>query len=449
MCRGVRRAYPGRVILVTTHETADFDCSPTMRRRLTPRALELLHELGDLASERGTPAYLVGGVVRDLLLEREHRDLDVVVEGDACALATTFASRRSARLRVHEAFQTAVVFLDDGLRIDLASARTEHYRRPAALPEVAPGGLRQDLFRRDFTINALALRLTPPGFGQLADFFGGRKDLREGKIRVLHGLSFIEDPTRALRAVRFAVRLDFEIARETTLLIRVARREKVFDRLSPVRLRREVEQIFSEKRVVRAVELMKGLGLLSVLHPSIDPSRRTLSRLERAEEALAWYRLLYRDEVLLAWVVTLGVLVDELSPAARAELIDRLRPGRAAKRLLGDAPERVRKIAAKLAKRAHPASTVHEACRGEPAEVLLLVMALTGREATRKAVSDYLSRLRDVKADIDGADLLRAGVRRGPRVAAGLDAALRAKLDGRASGRDEQLAEALAAIEEA
>jgi tRNA nucleotidyltransferase (CCA-adding enzyme) len=440
---------PGEEAQRGSAEDRGLDLAPMMRRRLTHRALELLHELGDLASERGTPAYLVGGVVRDLLLKRENRDLDVVVEGDACALATTFASRRSARLRVHEAFQTATLFFDDGLRIDLASARTEHYRRPAALPEVAPGGLRQDLFRRDFTINALALRLTPPGFGRLADYFGGRKDLREGKIRVLHGLSFIEDPTRALRAVRFAVRLDFEIARETTHLIRVARREKVFDRLSPVRLRREVEEIFSEKRVVRAVELMKGLGLLSVLHPSIDPSRRTLSRLERAEEALGWYRLLYRDEVLLSWSVTLGVLVDELSPAARTELIDRLRPGRAAKRLLNEAAERVRRIATMLAKRARPASTVHEACRGEPTEVLLLVMALTGREETRKAVSDYLSHLRDVKADIDGADLLRAGVRQGPRVAAGLDAALRAKLDGKACGREEQLAEALAALGEA
>lgn len=427
-------------------EDGGFDLAPMMQRRLTPRAMAVLRSLGDLASERGTPAYLVGGVVRDLLLKRENRDLDVVVEGDAGALASALAGRLGGRLRTHEAFQTAALFLDDGLRIDLAAARTEHYRRPAALPEVAPGGLRQDLFRRDFTINALAVRLTPSGFGRLADFFGGRKDLVDGKIRVLHGLSFIEDPTRALRAVRFAVRLDFEIARETAHLIRVAHREKVFDRLSPLRLRREVEQTLSEKRAVRAVEMMKQFGLLRVLHPDLDPSRRTFARLERAEEVLGWYRLLYRDETLLGWTVILGVLAEDLSSTARREMLARLRPGRDAKRILADAPERVRRVVSRLARCSHTPSRIHEACRGEPPETLLMAMALTGREETRKAVSDYLSRLRDVRPDIDGRDLLRAGVRQGPRIAVGLQAALHAKLDGKAQGREGQLAAALAAL---
>ncbi len=423
-----------------------LDLSPMMQRRLATRGIDVLRALGDLASESGAPAYLVGGVVRDLLLKRENRDLDVVVEGDACALAAALATKLGGRLRVHEAFQTAALFFDDGLRLDLASARTEHYRRPGALPEVARGGLRQDLFRRDFTINALAVRLTPPGFGRLIDFFGGRKDLVDGKIRVLHGLSFIEDPTRALRGIRFAVRLDFEIARETAHLIRVARRERVFDRLTPLRLRREIEQLFGEKRALKAIERMKEFGLLSVLHADLDPGRRTIARLERAEEALGWYRLLYRDEALLGWTVILGVLSEELPPSARREMLARLKPGRGAMRILEDAPERVRRIASRLAKRAHPSSRIHEACRGEPTEMLLMVMALTGREETRKAVSDYLSRLRDVKPDIDGNDLLRAGVTEGPRVAVGLDAALRAKLDGKAPGRDEQLAAALAAL---
>ena len=425
---------------------AGLDLAPAIEKRLAGPAVRVLRALSESSANAGTKAYLVGGVVRDLLLRRENHDLDVVVEGDAAALARDLHGRLGGRLRLHDAFQTAALILEDGLRVDLATARTEHYARPGALPEVSPGGLRQDLFRRDFTVNALAIGLSGGDFGKLTDFFGGRRDLLEGKIRVLHGLSFIEDPTRALRAVRFAVRLDFEIARETEHLIRVAAREKVFDRLSPLRLRREIELLLSERPLVRAVRMLAEFRLVPVLHPDLKVTRRTYARLARAEEALAWYRLLYREEKLLAWTVALGVLAEDLSGAARAGLLERLRPARRARALLEDSTERVRSIGARLARKARPASAIHDACRGQPVEILLLVMALTGREETQRAVSHYLSRLRDVRPDIGGEDLLEAGVARGPDVARGLEAALRAKIDGAAPGREEQLAAALRAI---
>jgi tRNA nucleotidyltransferase (CCA-adding enzyme) len=421
------------------------DLSPMLERRLPSAALELLRAVGEIASVEGSAAYLVGGMIRDLLLRRDTRDLDIVVEGDACALARALGERLDARVHVHEAFQTAAVFTGDDLRLDLATARTEHYERPGALPEVVPGGLRQDVFRRDFTINTLAVQLAPRGFGRLLDHFGGRRDLQAGKIRVLHGLSFIEDPTRAYRAIRFALRLGFEISSETAHLMRVALREEVFARLSPDRLRREVQHILGEKRLVRAVHMLEEYQLLSVLHPALRANRTTYTRLERAEEALAWYRLLYRGDEVRAWTVALGVLADKLDEASREELVARLRPGRATDRFLREAPERVHEVIGRLARRRSiRASRVHEVCRAQPPETLLLAMSLTGREEVRRSLSLYLSRLRDVSPDIDGADLLAAGVPEGPAIASALDAALRAKLDGKAPDRETQLRKALA-----
>jgi len=356
------------------------------------------------------------------------------------------AERLKGEVRIHEAFRTAAVWLPGGLRIDVATARTERYRTPAALPEVTPGTLREDLLRRDFTINALAVRLAAPGFGVLIDPFDGRRDLREGKIRVLHERSFVDDPTRAFRAVRFAVRLEFEIERETSDLIRSARREGAFAALSAQRLRREVELVLEEQRLVRAVEMLSSLDLLTVIHPSLKLTQARRARLERAAASLEGYRRLHRDEPARGWVVALGVLAERFDAALREELVARLRPGRLALRSLIDAPRVIRSLSSAIARRRRIApSRIHELCVGHPTEVLLLAMALSGREEVRRAVGTYLSGLQDVRLDIRGADLVRAGVPAGPRIATGLDAALRAKLDGRAPDADRQLATALAA----
>ncbi len=431
--------------LVSAHRPSEGEnVAGMLARRLPDETHALLQNVGEIAAELDSTAYLVGGVVRDLILRRPIRDLDVVVEGDAGQLARRLAERLDADVHVHDAFQTAAVFAGKGRRLDIATARTEHYVSPAALPEVVPGVLRQDLFRRDFTINTLAVRLTPPAFGRLLDYFRGRRDLQAGKIRVLHGLSFIEDPTRAYRAIRFAIRLGFEISRETAHLMRVALREGVFERLSPERLRREVQRILGEKRLVRAVHLLHDFKLLTVLHPALRPTRTTYTRVERAEEALGWYRLLYRDDDIEAWVVALGVLAEKLDEPSREALLERLRPGRRAATLLREVPERVHHVIGKLARRRSlRPSRVHDVCHEQPAEALLLAMSVTGREEVRRSIALYLSRLRDVRADIDGEDLLRAGVPEGPSIATALAAALAAKLDGKAPGKQDQLAIAL------
>ncbi len=419
-----------------------------IERELPAEAVALLRRIGKSAAADGEPAFLVGGVVRDLWLGRPAGDLDVVVEGDAIALARRLLRQGAAvRARLHDRFGTGTVWLGTGLRVDLATCRHERYAAPGALPEVAASSLRADLARRDFTINALAAHLTPSTFGRVVDPFGGRRDLEGGLIRSLHGRSFHDDPTRAFRAARLAARLSFRIERQTARWIREAVRDRVLGRLSAARLRREMERVFEEEAAARAVGLLARLGVLAAVHPRLEAGRARLAALRRARRLEARVRASMPGIPILGWVLGLVVLSARLSAGERREIVERLRPNRSAALVILEGPEKARALEKRLGRseRRRP-SAVHAACRGHPTEVLLLAAATSARERVGQAVALYLERLRDVRPDITGADLLRAGIAPGPRIATGLEAALASKLDGRAQGRDEQLLAALAAI---
>jgi tRNA nucleotidyltransferase (CCA-adding enzyme) len=213
--------------------------------------------------------FLAGGVVRDLLLGRPIRDVDLVVEGDALAFARRLAARLGATPREHGRFTTATLELEEGGRLDVAATRRERYVRSGALPEVTPGvPIEEDLGRRDFSINALALELTKPP--RLLDPFGGRGDLRSGLVRVLHPLSFVDDPTRILRSVRYAARLGFRLAPATRRLLLAAVAEGALERISADRLRREIRLILEEPTRERAIALMGRLGVAAAVHPVLS-----------------------------------------------------------------------------------------------------------------------------------------------------------------------------------
>jgi tRNA nucleotidyltransferase (CCA-adding enzyme) len=426
---------------------ATEDVTATLRRRLPAGTLHWLDRAGKAAGELGLRTYLVGGVVRDLLLGREVADLDLVVEGDAASFARTLAGPGD-RLRVHPAFGTAVIHTADGLRADLAGARTEYYPEPGALPRVAEGDLRQDLFRRDFTVNALAIALHPDGHGLLVDYFDGRKDLRRGVLRVLHGLSFVEDPTRAYRALRFSLRLSFTLGRETETLLRAAVRQGVFGALKGARLFRELRPILEGPHPARALELLEAYGLLRAADPRLVRDRRTAERAGRLEEVLAWHRLLYRPVRPRTAVAFLMALTERQSPDSRRSLADRFAlPRREADLLEGfDLP--LRRLITRLGRRDRPPrpSTIFFACRGEPLELLLYAMAKTGRETARKAIALYLSRLAETRLEIRGRDLVAAGVEQGPLLGRTMRRTLAARLDGKVRGREEEMAYALGAV---
>lgn len=340
------------------------------------------------------PLYVVGGAVRDLLLGRDRADLDLVVVGDAAGLAR----RLGAEPVEHERFATAKVGLD-GHEIDLATARTESYPEPGALPEVAPAAdIEDDLRRRDFTINAMALPLR--GEAELIDPHAGRSDLEAGLLRVLHRGSFADDPTRALRAARYAARFGFELEEETGALLRQADLAAV----SADRRRAELLRVAAEPEAPAGLRLLAEWGL-------IEPVPEGLELAARADALLAdgpWHAAAERAQALLALA---------LDPGGREAALVEASP-------------------------ASPSAAVELACGYRPLELL------SARVRGAEWLDRYMREWRAVELEIGGDDLVAAGVPQGPAVGAGLAAALRRKLDGEISGRERELEVALAAARE-
>jgi tRNA nucleotidyltransferase (CCA-adding enzyme) len=422
------------------HPPSTREISKLLRRGLAPALGDRIDTVAALSREHGVAVYLVGGLVRDLLLGRENRDVDLVVEGDGIQLARWLAEALGGRVRAHEEFLTAVVVDGEGFHIDVATARSEFYRSPAALPEVASSTLRQDLYRRDFTVNTLAIRLGPQPAPQLIDHFGGRQDLETGQLRVLHSLSFVDDPTRALRAIRLELRLGLQMSPETLHLLSVALEEGVFDRLSGSRLRDELAQLLGDlPHALRAVERLDELGLLAVLHPRLRADRGTLQRLDQARSAHAWYALEgVAEPPVSPWRLMLLALVGEEGPLEAADLealARRLLLAGAEARLLTGFRPRLAAARQALGGAVRP-HRVSRALAHLGGEELLLLMALS-EEPVRRWIRRELTELRRLELGVRGRDLLAAGFAPGPAVGEALEATRDARLDGRIGPRQE------------
>ena len=220
--------------------------------------MDIIKIVGKIADELKVPAYIVGGPVRDKLLGIENLDLDFVVEADGIKFAEALNKTLKGKLTVYKAFGTATIELK-GKRIDIVTARKETYKRPAAYPAVKPGRIKDDLFRRDFTINAMAIAVNKKGLGRLVDFYNGRKDLKKGLIRVLHDKSFMDDPTRIFRAVRFSVRFGFKIEPHTKKLMKEAVSDGLLGEVNAGRIRKEVESFLKEKNPKKCLDIFSKL----------------------------------------------------------------------------------------------------------------------------------------------------------------------------------------------
>jgi len=400
------------------------------RLRSLPAALtSRIETIAAVSRESGVPAFLVGGFVRDLLLARDDRDLDVVVEGDGIAFAHRLAAAVGGRVKVHGAFLTATVVDREGFPIDVATARREVYRTPAALPEVEASTLEEDLFRRDVTVNTLALRLGPePGY-ELIDPFGGRRDLETGTLRVLHVDSFRDDPTRILRAVRLEQRLGFRIAPETLGLIAEALAAGAFDRLSGSRLKAELAKLLGDPVALQGIARLAELGVLRAIDPRLAIDDATVERLRRTRAAPEG------QPAVVAWRLVLMALVAGWEESDLARLADRLLLAGEERRLLTGFPRRLAAAYAVLSgdPAPHRVAEALDALAGE--EILLL--AAEGDEASRAWVRLYLTDLRPLTLAVQGADLVAAGISPGPRIGEALRATRRARLDGRIAAADE------------
>ncbi|MFV2073019.1 MAG: CBS domain-containing protein [Thermoanaerobaculales bacterium] len=402
--------------------------SRMLREVAPPWVQRLLDAAREVADAQHVPVYLVGGMVRDLLLKRTNEDVDLVVEGDGIAFAAALAEALGGRHHPHPPFLTAVVTLPDGLRVDVASARTEFYRTPAALPEVVTSLIRQDLYRRDFTINSLAVALSGTRHGELVDFFGGRKDIHRREIRVLHSLSFIDDPTRALRAVRYARRLGFRIAPDTRNLIATALDEGVFERLSGQRLRRELELLLSEPHPTPALALVADLGLLPAICPDLVWNEEVRSYLMEVEGQLTWYLLQELGPPPEPWILYLGGLALRVGGDATQHLARRLQLAgdlRERLRALPDEVDEVRQAGSPDLLRSQRVQLVE----GRPAEALLLAMADLELVPRRK-VADAAQAAARVQPAVTGRDLLDHGLAPGPHIGRALNLTRDALVDG-------------------
>ena len=373
------------------------------------------------------PTYLVGGAVRDLLLGQGSVDLDLTVEGDAVAAARELAQRLGGQASEHERFGTATVRAGD-LAVDLATARRESYPHPGALPEVEPASLEDDLARRDFTVNAMAIALSQPGRGELRDPLGGSADLTAGRIRVLHQRSFVDDPTRLLRAVRYEARLGFALESDTERLVREAAGAEGLSTVSGPRVRDELMDLLREPAAPVVVERMRDLGVAAALHPRLraDPELVASALLAAGETGA--------DPGLTALAALVSGDPDALEPFISA--LGLAAPERdAVLRAARGAPP----LPAALRDGPRP-SEVHAMLAGEPPETLALALALG---APGGVVHRFMTHLRDARLEIGGQDLLDAGVPPSEAIGRALDETLRRKLDGEVAGRDEELWTAL------
>ena len=393
--------------------------------QLPAELVSFIERAGRAAAESGQKLYMVGGVVRDLLLGRPNFDLDLVVEGNAISLARKLAAETTAKLTVHRAFNTTKLRWDLW-SVDLTTVRSETYSRPGALPTVAPGTVQTDLFRRDFTINAMAIELTAGSYGKLHDLYGGTSDLQRRLIRVLHDLSFTDDATRMWRAIRYEQRLGFMIERGTRRLL--VRDVPMFDTVSGDRIRHELELVFKEDHPERVLRRARELGVLAKLHPSL--------------EAGTWLSLKFRqarsfkgDGPLVA--LYLALLAYPLNTEETGHLTDYLKLPRPAVQVLRDSLT-LRSRLDRLAEPGLRPSGIYELLKDLSLPAIAANRLAADSPLARRRLGVFLDHLRHVQPILTGDDMISMGIKPGPHMKEILQGILAAKLDGKVKTREEE-----------
>jgi tRNA nucleotidyltransferase (CCA-adding enzyme) len=418
--------------------------SKLMEERFPERLYNLLIEFGRVGDELGYSVYAVGGFVRDLLLKVENFDVDVVVEGDGIRLAEEFEKKFSCRIRTHKKFGTAIILFPDGLKIDVATARWEVYDSPAALPTVESASIKMDLYRRDFTINTLAIQLNPKAFGELIDFFGGIKDIKEKVIRVLHNLSFVEDPTRVFRAIRFEQRFGFQIGKHTQNLMKNAMKVGFLERLSGGRVLSELILILQEEDPLPALKRMRDFNLFHFLHPNLKFDEQAAVLFEQVHHVISWFDLLFLEQRYDRWLIYFYGLIDFLREGGIEELCQRLAMNEKLKKRVMEGKLRADQTLLQIfswinTDRQPKRSDIYDALNSLSTESKLYMMAKTTQVATRRYISLYFTQLKDTKPLLRGTDLLQMGMKAGPSIKKALTGLLKARLDEQVTTRQDEM----------
>lgn len=405
--------------------------SEIMRKGLAPSVWSVMHQAGSIADRMGYRVYAAGGIVRDILLGVENLDVDLVVEGDGIALAEALGQVYGVRVRKHQQFGTAELVFLDGFKVDVATARVEFYEYPAALPQVESSTVRHDLYRRDFTFNAMAVSLNTEQFGRLVDYFGGREDLQHGLVRVLHNLSFIEDPIRILRAIRFEQRYGMQIEPQTLKLIEEAVHQGVLSRVSNERLWLELKRILLEPMAGRMLARMKDLQIWPFLFPGVVywEVQPVLEDLHEAIELLDNWGYLDNAEKWLPYLIAVLHWSDRetaekicerysLSQKQSEKVLSTLSGWRGVLGLFRQARE------------AQP-SELAGAIMALPVESYPLLLTLLEEEWARDRFRELLQLIRRNRPSVNGSYIKSLGYRPGPIYREVLEAVWKARLDGK------------------
>ncbi len=386
----------------------------------------LLKMVAEMAAARAESLYLVGGAVRDLLLHRPIIDVDLVVEGDAPQLALRFAESASGQALVHRRFATAKLQWKH-LSVDLVTARSETYERPGALPRVKEGSIQSDLFRRDFTINAMAVALDTRDPGQLVDPYAGRNDLDNRLIRVLHDKSFVDDATRIFRALRYEQRLGFRLEPETEKLLR--RDVAMTNTVSGDRLRHELELVLQEERPETILQRMDQLGVLPDLHPALAGDAWLSQRFELARKP--------QPDTRPQLGLYLSLLVYRLTEEENENLIQRLKLRAREARTMRDTLQ-LKACLPVLTGPDLPASRLYRLLQRYRPHAIQAVALATDSPTVPQRLAHYLSTLRYVKSALTGKSLIGMGVSPGPRLGEMLNTLQDARLDGEVRTKEDE-----------
>lgn len=413
-----------------------------LSRQLNKQPKEVLERvkfIARLAEELSYPVYAVGGFVRDLIMGLKDFDLDVVVEGDGINFAKELHSRiaGSAFIR-HRQFGTATVSFEDKAKVDIASARKEIYEHPASLPKVTFGTIKDDLGRRDFSVNAMALDISRHNFGALVDFFAGTDDIKKKLIRALHTASFIDDPTRILRAIRFEQRFNFRIEPGTLRLIREALDLRMLEKVHNHRLRDELILILKEPQAIKCVKRINTLCAFRFIHSAIAVDRKTISSLEKIKLIHLWFEenFSHRRKIEL-WVLYLAVLLEGLEPSEQQIILSEFAFRKGEIKIILSFKEASKKTILHL-RAARSASHIYRTLEGFSCEMILLTLSKTDNQNVKNKITDFLRHYSAARIFISGHDLKAHGISPGPDFKEILKKLLYAKLDGKFETKEEE-----------
>ncbi len=397
-----------------------------IEKQLPNELVGFLKQAGEVTAGRGEAVYLVGGVVRDLLLDKTNIDIDLAVEGDAIAFARELIRDRDGKITIHRQFNTAKIVWHEW-SVDLATSRRESYSRPGVLPTVKPSSLDDDLFRRDFTINAMAIDLNPHSYGRLIDPYSGQKDIKQGLLRVLHEKSFIDDSTRIWRGLRYEQRLDFRLEADTLILLQ--RDISMLDSISGDRIRYELECILDEELPEKVLQRAGKLGALERLNPALEDDGWLADKYNNARQMSLPHKP--PPDLYMA------LLAYNLTDKEREQFISYLRLPKPAARTLRDSGG-IRAKLTELAAAAIKPSRIYHLLHGYSPQAITSNIIASDSPIACRNIKLYSDKLQHIKPLLNGNDLIKMGIPPGPRIKEILNKLLDARLDGEVKTRQDE-----------